>query len=565
MRSIQEELPDLIEPTEDAVALFGDATREERGAIYTKTEVVDFILDLVGYRADSSLCQARLLEPSCGGADFLVPAVERLLLSLNENEKSTDSLLSCIRAYDVSTEAIDESRDKVGTVLRVAGFSGRETDQLLRAWIIQADFLMEPIPLDSGGFTHIVGNPPYIRQEAIPDKLLKSYRDRYISMYDRADIYVPFIERSLGLLADGGMLGFICSDRWMKNRYGAPLRRIVSEEFHLLAHVDMTSCPAFDSEVVAYPAVTILTRGKGTTTRAAYRPEISARSLQSLSLGLLGKKKHKGVAAAKNVVKDSEPWLLDDFKRLNAIRFLEKMFPPLEEAGCKVGIGVATGADKVYIRHDEELNVEASCKLPLVTTKDIESGELNWHGKSVLNPFQSDGTLNSLEDNPRFSQYIHEHMDIIKRRNVAKRNKQNWYRTIDRIYPDLLKSPKLLIPDIKGEAHVVYDKGEYYPHHNLYYITSTDWDLRSLQALLLSRVAQAFVATYSLRMRGDFLRYQAQYLRRIRIPRWHDVSTPLRKKLRAAATARDLEACDSVARELYGIDEKSWDALLGTR
>lgn len=120
-------------------------------------------------------------------------------------------------------------------------------------------------------------------------------------------------------------------------------------------------------------------------------------------------------------------------------------------------------------------------------------------------------------------------------------------------------------PDIKGEAHVVYDKGEYYPHHNLYYITSIDWDLRSLQALLLSRVAQAFVATYSLRMRGDFLRYQAQYLRRIRIPRWHDVSTPLRKKLRAAATARDLEACDSVARELYGIDEKSWDALLGTR
>jgi len=38
-------------------------------------------------------------------------------------------------------------------------------------------------------------------------------------------LYIPFIERSLCMLAPGGALGFICADRWMKNRYGAPLRK----------------------------------------------------------------------------------------------------------------------------------------------------------------------------------------------------------------------------------------------------------------------------------------------------------------------------------------------------
>ena len=52
---------------------------EERGAIYTKRQVVEFILDLVGYTADRPLTEFRLLEPSFGEGDFILPAVGRLL------------------------------------------------------------------------------------------------------------------------------------------------------------------------------------------------------------------------------------------------------------------------------------------------------------------------------------------------------------------------------------------------------------------------------------------------------------------------------------------------------
>ncbi|PIX60254.1 MAG: hypothetical protein COZ47_08240 [Lysobacterales bacterium CG_4_10_14_3_um_filter_64_11] len=79
---------------------------------------------------------------------------------------------------------------------------------------------------------------------------------------------------------------------------------------------------------------------------------------------------------------------------------------------------------------------------------------------------------------------------------------------------------KLLIPDIKGEPMVVLDPGRYYPHHNLYYITSDVWDLRALQTVLRSSITVMTVAAYCTRMAGGFLRFQAQYLRRIRLPQW---------------------------------------------
>ena len=63
----------------DALHYWADSLAESRGEVFTKTEVVEFILDLVGWRVGSGLLTQRLLEPSCGSGDFVVPAVLRLL------------------------------------------------------------------------------------------------------------------------------------------------------------------------------------------------------------------------------------------------------------------------------------------------------------------------------------------------------------------------------------------------------------------------------------------------------------------------------------------------------
>ena len=547
-------------------ALATEGGLEARGAIFTRSEVVDFILDLAGYTEDQLLHEKRLLEPSFGGGDFLLPIILRLLSAwraARPNGTEVDDLGDAIRAVELHHDTFRSTYAAVVALLKREGLSANAATALAGRWLSQGDFLLAPL---EGQFDFVVGNPPYVRPELIPAPLLAEYRSRYQTMYDRADIYIPFIERSLTALSAGGNLGFICADRWMKNRYGGPLRSLVAERFHLKVYVDMVDTPAFHSDVIAYPAITIISREGGGATRIAHRPSIDRATLTTLA-GLLSAptlpKDAGPVRELARVTNGAEPWLLESSDQMALIRRLEGAFPLLEEAGCKVGIGVATGADKAFIGDFESLDVEPDRKLPLVTTKDIMTGEVQWRGQGVINPFAESGGLVDLGEYPRLRRYLEARRDVIAGRHCAKKAPANWYRTIDRITPALAARPKLLIPDIKGESHIVFEGGELYPSHNLYYVTSDDWDLRALQAVLLSAVSRLFVATYSTKMRGGFLRFQAQYLRRIRIPRWADVPEPLRRELAEAAIKRDVQACNRAVFRLYGLSHEERSALGG--
>ena len=524
---------------------------EERGAIYTKREVVDFILDLTGYTADARLADFRLLEPSFGVGDFLLPAVDRLLMSAERDDAlNYDALANAICAVELHRPTFEETRTIVAERLRKAGLSREDVTRLCNAWLYQGDFLLAEL---EPGFTHVVGNPPYVRQEAIPDILIAEYRARYKTIYDRADIYVPFIERSLALLAQSGKLSFICADRWMKNKYGKKLRALISKKYALTTYVDMYGVDAFHAEVSAYPAITVIERAAGHKTRVFARPPVDAKFLKSLAAELTASSLPKKSKACEieNVTAGSEPWVLDSFDELALVRRLEAQFPALEDAGCKVGIGVATGADKAFIGDFESLDVEPSRKLPLVMTRDILEGHVASRGKGIVNPFGDDGRLVDLEDFPKLRAYLEERKKQIAGRHVAEKNPRGWYRTIDRIYPALTYREKLLIPDIKGDASIVYEEGKLYPHHNLYYITSDKWDIHALQAVMRSGIARLFVSLYCTRMRGGYLRFQAQYLRKIRIPKWEDVSADLRRRLADYAELNDRHALNEIVSELY--------------
>lgn len=539
---------------------------DARGAVFTRREVVDFVLDLAGYTSDQALHEKRILEPSFGGGDFLHPIIERLLAAWRASRPGGSALAdlgNAIKAVELHHSTFHDTRASVVSHLERAGIPAGAALALADCWLIQGDYLLEPL---NGEFDFVVGNPPYVRQELIPAPLLSEYRSRYVTMYDRADIYIPFIERSLLLLSRKGTLGFICSDRWMKNRYGGPLRSFVAEQFHLKAYVDMVDVPAFHTEVTAYPAITIISRELPGPTRIAHRPPIDRTALSALAALLRAPALPTDTSVVREVARvtnGAEPWLLESADQMALIRRLETAFPSLEEAGCKVGIGVATGADKAYIGDFDALDVEADRKLRLVTTKDIESGEVVWQGLGVINPFADSGSLVDLDGYPRLRRHLEQHRDQIAGRHCAQKSPASWYRTIDRITPALAARPKLLIPDIKGEAHVVFENSGLYPHHNLYYVTSDDWDLRALQAVLLSAVTRLFVATYSTRMRGGFLRFQAQYLRRIRIPYWADVPPSLRQELAIAAARRDVSACDQAVFRLYGLTQDEQSALGG--
>ena len=103
----------------------------------------------------------------------------------------------------------------------------------------------------------VIGNQPYIRLEDIPDELVSRYRSRYPTMTGRADLYIAFFEASLRLLSPGGVCSFICADRWMLNQYGTQLRRLITSRFADETVIELHNANAFESEVSAYPAITV--------------------------------------------------------------------------------------------------------------------------------------------------------------------------------------------------------------------------------------------------------------------------------------------------------------------
>lgn len=524
-RTTTQELFPAMEFVGASVERMKSASETERGAIFTKVEVVDFMLDLIGYTVEQPLWKLRLLEPSFGGGDFFLRALERLLASAARDKVKADELGSCLSGVELHRASFESTSEKIRLRLLVAGYTQIDAALLTQHWLSNADFLLESFDSD---FDFVVGNPPYVRQESIPAEMLAEYRQRYATLYDRADLYVPFMERSLQLLKNDGQMSFICSDRWMKNRYGGPLRRMISDGYTMRYYVDMVNTEAFQSDVVAYPAITVIERGKsGEKVRIAHQPEISVRALSALCKSMKGNPSgfDDTVAEAAAEPKEDDPWLLESDAQpsLELVRRLEAAFPTLEESGCRVGIGVATGADKIYIGQLSELDVEEARKLPLVTTRDILSGSIKWRGLGVVNPFEENGALADFARYPRFAAYLLKHQEVLLKRHCAQRSNGSWYRTIDRITPSLAQRPKLLIPDIKGEANIVLDESGLYPHHNLYYITSRDWPLLALQRVLMSGIARLFVRAYSTKMRGGCLRFQAQYLRRIRLPKWADI------------------------------------------
>ena len=217
---------------------------------------------------------------------------------------------------------------------------------------------------------------------------------------------------------------------------------------------------------------------------------------------------------------------------------------------ARVGIGVATGCDDVFIV-TKDSGIEPERLVPLVMREDINHGQIRHAGRSVINAFRDEGGVVDLADYPKLARYLGDHAPAIRKRHVAQKAPANWFRTIDRVYPKLVGTPKLLIPDIAGANEVAYDKGRFHPHHNLYFVTSDQWDLEVLGGLLSSRVALFFVWSYAVKMRGGYLRFQAQYLRRIRLPAPDSLRASLCERIRKAFRKRDFVGLDDLALKAY--------------
>jgi adenine-specific DNA-methyltransferase len=189
---------------------------QNHGEVFTRRWVADVLFDLTGYTDDRDLAAMHLLEPSCGSGAFLGPALERLIASAKLHGRDLATLGDAIRAYDLQPGHVRLCRDLCSDALIGAGLSDADATALAQTWVRQADFLRSEV--DERRADVVIGNPPYIRYDDLPDGVTAEYRRSWPTMRGRGDIYVGFIERALRMLAPGGKLGFICADRWMRNQ-----------------------------------------------------------------------------------------------------------------------------------------------------------------------------------------------------------------------------------------------------------------------------------------------------------------------------------------------------------
>ena len=533
----------------------------EHGEVFTRAWVVELILDLLGYTAEKDLSDLRLVEPACGGGAFLAVVASRVSASCRRRDRPITDAVAAVRAYDLLGRNVERSRSLVVEGLRQDGWDLEDARAVAAAWVNQGDYLFQSDAEQRADY--VVGNPPYIRLEDVPDDRMALYRNTCSTMGGRADIYVGFYEVALRSLKPGGRLGFICADRWMRNQYGRRLRQLVTDDFSMDLALVMHDVDAFDDQVSAYPAITLISNQKqgeavAADTNRSFGPR-QARDFANWHLSDGPASITTGAFQAARMphwFPDEDSWPSASPARLAVLEDLTERFRLLEDTrtGTRVGIGIATGADRVFLTKDKDL-VEPERLLPMAMVRDTTSGALDWGGTWLVNPWTAGGGLVDLADFPRLAAYFDKHGESLRKRYVAVRQPERWYKTIDKVDHHLTRRQKLLFPDMKLRIHPVLDQGSLYPHHNLYFIVSDVWDMRVLGGLLLSKVAEAFVEAYAVKMRGGTLRFQAQYLRKIRVPNPAAISQSDQAALAEAFDKRDVEAATDAALRVYGLSE----------
>jgi adenine-specific DNA-methyltransferase len=496
---------------------------KKQGLVLTKPAVVYKMLEIVNYHSSCNLQNIKIVEPAAGDGAFAIPIINNLYESSKKYNFNFSTALSNLKFFELDEQMFDQLRENISIRLGQLGY------ELPENIIVKDDFLIS----DFEKVNIIIGNPPYVRHENIPERIKSNYRKIFGTFTHRSDLYIAFFEKGLKHLKTDGVLSFICSNRWLKNQYGKRLRDYIINEFNLLEVIDLEGSSPFEEEVIAYPAIINIRNSKDYIKPKYYKIEdVSLLSQFSRD------KPHDRVL---NTV--SSNWFLN----LHDEHSYTKYLSTIENQGFKIGIGVATGCDKVFIRNDFPGLVEQELLLPILISRDLKNNDLTWSGNYILNPFDKQGRLIDLIKYPKASDYLNKNSSILKKRHVAKKNSNKWYKTIDKINYQLTYESKIILPDISGNKYIFIDEGKYYPHHNLYYIKGRNKDeLTILATILMSKFARNQLLEFGNKMNGGYPRWQSQNLRKLRLPLINAIPDKVKNELITCYQNRDVEKINTL-------------------
>jgi hypothetical protein len=383
-----------------------------------------------------------------------------------------------------------------------------------------------------GGFDCVIGNPPYVRQETLGAAFKDYARKNFKVYHGAADLYAYFIERGLSLLKPAGRFSFIVANKWLRANYGAPLRDFLRKR-NLLEIVDFGDLPVFKG-ATTYPC--ILTVGGG-----ARRASFAAAKADDLDFDDL----EEHIASRRFTVAQNklapQGWALINKDAQELIEKLRAQNTPLSEyVGDQIYRGVLTGLNEAFVIDDDTRQSliaadanSANLIKPFVRGRDI---------KRYQTPQNSGGYLIFARHGVEIKNYpaILAHLEKYKRRlrpRPATRSADNWpgrkpgrykwYEIQDAVdYYAEFEKQKIVLPDISATMNFAIDRNGFYCANTAYIIPvpADSDDGEYLLAVLNSKVAEFFYRNLAAVYRGGYLRFFAQYLAQIPIPRLNSKS-----------------------------------------
>jgi SAM-dependent methyltransferase len=182
--------------------------RKTRGHFSTPPALVEQILDACNYIPAHDLSQIRVLDPACGGGNFLAGAAQRLLAFANETNLSKRKHLSLIKrnlwGFDPDPISCFLAEMQLCTLLSAAGSLNERRPSPLH--IHQADGLALPWE-QSQPVDLFLANPPYL---AAKNNDLSCYRPSW--QHGQVDSYLLFLDLALRIVRPGGWIALVLPD-----------------------------------------------------------------------------------------------------------------------------------------------------------------------------------------------------------------------------------------------------------------------------------------------------------------------------------------------------------------
>lgn len=196
----------------------------------------------------------RILLNNIYGVDLDVNAVEVTKLSLLLKCMEGETMASINHQMKMFNERVLPTLDnniKSGNSLIDMDFYNGQLDfgdsDKIKPFSWQKGFLEV---FENGGFDVVIGNPPYVMLQTMSNNEVFSYSlKKYQSAKYKIDTYQLFIEKSIQLLKNDGLLSFITPNTFLKNKHSEPLRKYIINNTAILEFL-LYNYSVFDSASV---------------------------------------------------------------------------------------------------------------------------------------------------------------------------------------------------------------------------------------------------------------------------------------------------------------------------